>query len=64
MLCFRYNSSISGTCEIRVRFPALRKDVLHMQSKIPVAYKGDEPYIFISYAHKDAETVLPIVDRL
>lgn len=35
-----------------------------MQSNIPVAYKGDAPYIFISYAHKDAETVLPIIDRL
>ena len=31
---------------------------------IPVAYKGDQPYVFISYAHKDSDTVLPIVDRL
>ena len=30
----------------------------------PVAYKGDQPYIFISYAHKDSETVLPIIERL
>ena len=35
-----------------------------MEGNIPVAYKGDQPYIFISYAHKDAELVLPIVARL
>lgn len=28
------------------------------------AYEGTEPYIFISYAHKDSETVLPILDAL
>lgn len=30
----------------------------------PIAYKGDRPYIFISYAHKDADVVLPIIARL
>lgn len=35
-----------------------------MEGNIPVAYKGQEPYIFISYAHKDAEIVLPIIARL
>ena len=35
-----------------------------MEGTIPVAYKGDQPYIFISYAHKDSEIVLPIVARL
>ena len=30
----------------------------------PVAYKGHEPYIFISYAHADAEQVLPIISGL
>lgn len=35
-----------------------------MEGNIPIAYKGNEPYIFISYAHKDAEVVLPIVARL
>jgi len=28
------------------------------------AYEGKEPYIFISYAHKDSEKVLPILDML
>ena len=28
------------------------------------AYNGNEPYIFISYAHKDMDTVLPIVSAL
>ena len=28
------------------------------------AYEGDEPYIFISYAHDDAERVYPIVKEL
>ncbi len=27
----------------------------------PFAYNGKEPYIFISYAHKDAEVVVPIL---
>lgn len=31
---------------------------------MPAAYKGDKPYIFISYAHKDSETVLPVIARL
>lgn len=35
-----------------------------MLDNIPVAYKGDKPYIFISYAHKDSDTVLPIIARL
>ena len=28
------------------------------------AYEGDEDYIFVSYAHKDADFVLPIIDNL
>ena len=28
------------------------------------AYKGDEPYIFVSYAHDDAERVYPEITRL
>lgn len=35
-----------------------------MAESIPVAYKGTDPYIFISYAHKDSDTVLPIISRL
>lgn len=30
----------------------------------PVAYKGSEPFIFISYAHRDSEVVLPVIRRL
>lgn len=30
----------------------------------PTAYKGKEPYIFISYAHKDADTILPLIRGL
>ena len=30
----------------------------------PVPYKGEKPYIFISYAHKDSDRVWPIVARL
>ncbi len=29
----------------------------------PTAYKGSDPYIFVSYAHHDAEAVLPIINR-
>ena len=35
-----------------------------MNGQNPVAYKGNEPFIFISYAHKDSEVVLPVIQRL
>jgi len=28
------------------------------------AYKGDDPYIFVSYAHEDTDVVDPLVDDL
>jgi Leucine-rich repeat (LRR) protein len=28
------------------------------------AYEGSEPYIFVSYAHKDSEAVLPVIQAL
>lgn len=31
---------------------------------MPKAYEGKEPYIFISYAHKDSEKVIPIITAL
>ena len=27
-------------------------------------YNGNEPYIFISYAHKNSDVVLPIIEAL
>ena len=30
----------------------------------PKPYKGDRPFLFVSYAHKDSERVLPIIRRL
>ena len=30
----------------------------------PICYKGDEPYIFVSYAHQDDVRVWPILDRM
>lgn len=30
----------------------------------PVAYMGEEPYIFVSYSHKDSERVWPVITRL
>jgi len=35
-----------------------------MSASRPIAYHGDEPYIFISYAHKDSDKVLPVISRL
>ena len=35
-----------------------------MFSEKPKAYGGDKPFIFISYAHKDAEIVIPIICEL
>jgi len=33
-----------------------------MERAIP--YRGDAPYIFISYAHRDSENVLPIITTM
>ena len=30
----------------------------------PIPYEGNEKYIFISYAHKDSEIVLPIISNM
>lgn len=30
----------------------------------PKPYEGTEPYLFVSYAHKDNERILPLIDRL
>jgi len=36
-----------------------------MQISAPFeAYRGDEPYLFVSYAHKDSALVYPILERL
>ena len=34
-----------------------------MKMRLPT-YDGDKPYIFVSYAHKDADAVLPVIDAL
>ena len=33
-------------------------------SKYVRAYEGEEPFIFVSYAHKDSELVLPVIYQL
>ena len=30
----------------------------------PAAYEGKEPYVFISYSHRDAERVYPLISQL
>ncbi len=30
----------------------------------PIAYEGDKPYIFVSYAHKDSDRVYQIINKL
>ena len=35
-----------------------------MPDKRAKAYNGDKPYIFISYAHKNGNSVFPIIERL
>lgn len=32
--------------------------------ELPKIYSGDQPYIFISYSHRDSDRVLPIIARL
>ena len=34
-----------------------------MSERIP-AYEGREPYIFVSYAHRNSEKVMPIIEAL
>ena len=34
-----------------------------MNSK-PIPYDGNEPYVFVSYAHNDSKAVLPIIESL
>lgn len=34
-----------------------------METPFP-AYKGDEPYVFVSYAHDDSSQVYPEITRL
>ncbi|MBE6594255.1 MAG: TIR domain-containing protein [Ruminococcaceae bacterium] len=35
-----------------------------MMERTPTAYEGKQPYIFVSYAHKDSARVLPIISSL
>ncbi len=35
-----------------------------MSKKNFEAYEGNEPYVFVSYAHKDSEKVYPIINKL
>ena len=32
--------------------------------KKPLAYRGSEPFVFVSYAHADAELAYPIISGL
>ena len=32
--------------------------------KPPVPYRGNEPYIFISYSHKDSRKVWPVIEQM
>ena len=45
----------------------MNRDNLNMQehvANVPFhAYEGDEPYIFVSYAHEDASKVFPELKR-
>lgn len=33
-------------------------------NNMPVPYNGNEKYIFVSYSHKDSDTVLPVINRM
>lgn len=41
---------------------SLNDSVIKKASYIP--YDGEEDYIFISYAHKDSEYVIPVLERM
>nr|MDO8110865.1 toll/interleukin-1 receptor domain-containing protein [Candidatus Sigynarchaeota archaeon] len=51
----------------RIVMDPVKKSPLVSEEKIPVpfySYKGEESYVFVSYAHKDKETVYPEMIRL
>lgn len=50
----------------RVKVPTISPAIFQLKQDInPLApYKGDQPYIFISYAHADAKKVYPIIKKL
>ena len=35
-----------------------------MKNEKPIPYAGNEKYIFVSYSHRDAERVLPVISKL
>lgn len=50
----------------KVKMPSISPAIFQLKQDIsPLApYKGDQPYIFISYAHADAKKVYPIIKKL
>ena len=54
----------NGADALYTPFIQIKKGRNTLGEYIPTAYKGDEPYLFISYAHKDSDTVLPVIARL
>ena len=42
---------------------SFEENFVHMQTKFE-AYMGEEPYLFVSYSHKDTAKVYPILDAL
>lgn len=41
-----------------------KQNTEEIENNRPIPYEGDEPYIFISYAHRDMDTVLPIIHQM
>lgn len=48
---------------VNLSYPPIHKENESVERPFP-AYKGDDPYIFVSYAHEDAALVYPELTRL
>jgi len=58
------NSNSDGFLEISSPlFERYLKDLFN-DNKVPESYKGNNPYIFISYAHTDSKIVYPLIEKL
>lgn len=54
---------IDGNKNVRKDIPENTEGYVEMQTKFE-AYTGKEPYLFVSYSHRDTATVYPILDAL
>lgn len=64
---FSYASPRDAVSFLSRKFPELRpasKIDEPAESQFPVSYTGNDPYVYVSYSHKDREKVYPFITEL